>query len=173
MPVFPLVMGWPVRNRGSISSILDLLRYIRAWAYWVPWDRFLPRHKWMKTYSPNNIPLRWHMSLLICWEWAVRRRQIILLSLSVCSRTPMQWDTADTSACCPMWRSVPGSYCPMTGFRSGEKQSVRKYGRIMRWSRSIGVRSIVLYLAECRILLIIFSWKGTVFRKERKIMVGW
>ena len=45
MPVFPLVMGWPVRNRGSISSILDLPRYIRAWAYWVPWDRFLPRHK--------------------------------------------------------------------------------------------------------------------------------
>lgn len=40
MPVFLLVMGWPVRNRGSISSILDLPRYIRVWAYWVPWDRF-------------------------------------------------------------------------------------------------------------------------------------
>ena len=25
------------------------------------------------------------MSLLICWEWAVRQRQIILLSSSVCS----------------------------------------------------------------------------------------
>ena len=56
MPVFPLVMGWPVRNRGSISSILDLPRYIRAWAYWAPWDRFFAEAQVNEDVLPEQYP---------------------------------------------------------------------------------------------------------------------